>query len=170
MLAKVESACLIGMEAARVHVEVNLAKGLPSFSIVGLPDTSVREARDRVVAAVRNSGFEFPSRRVTVNLAPADFKKEGAYFDLAIGVGVLMASEAIAPARWPRCIWLGELALDGEIRPVRGALPLVRSLSQKGWKSFVLPEGNVKEVSFLEGITVYAFSHLMEVARWLCGG
>src|SRR5471030_1226627 len=97
MLAKVESACLIGMEAARVHVEVNLARGLPSFSIVGLPDTSVRESRDRVVAAIRNSGFEFPSRRVTVNLAPADLKKEGAFFDLAIAVGILLASEAVSP-------------------------------------------------------------------------
>src|ERR1700687_604522 len=121
MLAKVESACLIGMEGARVHVEVNLAKGLPSFSIVGLPDASVREARDRVVAAIRNAGFEFPSRRVTVNLAPADLKKEVAFFDLAIAVGVLMASEQINVSRWPRCIWLGELALDGSIRPVRGA-------------------------------------------------
>src|SRR6266851_7595471 len=106
MIAKIESACLIGMEAARVQVEVNLAKGMPSFSIVGLPDTSVREARDRVVAAIRNSGFEFPSRRVTVNLAPADLKKEGAFFDLAIAVGVLIASEAIIPPRWPRCLWL----------------------------------------------------------------
>src|SRR6476646_523835 len=126
MLAKVESACLIGMEAAQVHVEVNLARGLPYFSIVGLPDASVREAKDLVVAAVRNAGFEFPSRRVTVNLAPADLKKEGACFDLAVAVGVLMASEAIVPPRWPRCTWLGELALDGGIRPVRGALPLAR--------------------------------------------
>ena len=88
MLAHVESACLVGMEAAQVHVEVNLAKGLPYFSIVGLPDAYVREAKDRVVAAIRNSGFEFPSRRVTVNLAPADLKKEGAFFDLAIAIGI----------------------------------------------------------------------------------
>jgi magnesium chelatase family protein len=169
MLAKVESACLIGMEAARVHVEVNLAKGLPSFSIVGLPDASVREARDRVVAAIRNAGFEFPSRRVTVNLAPADLKKEGAFFDLAIAVGVLIASEAISPVRSPRCIWLGELALDGAIRPVRGALPLARGLSQKGWKQLVLPADNVKEVSFLEELAVYSFAHLIDVVRWLSG-
>src|SRR4051812_30152205 len=155
MLAKVESACLIGMEAARVHVEVNLAKGLPSFSIVGLPDTSVREARDRVVAANRNAGFEFPSRRVTVNLAPADLKKEGAFFDLAIAVGVLLASEAITPRAWPRCIWLGELALDGAIRAVRGALPLTRSLTQKGWGSLVLPAANLGEVSFIEEAEVH---------------
>jgi magnesium chelatase family protein len=169
MLAKVESACLIGMEAARVHVEVNLAKGLPSFSIVGLPDTSVREARDRVVAAIRNSGFEFPSRRVTVNLAPADLKKEGAFFDLAIAVGVLMASEAITPSRWPRCIWLGELALDGTLRPVRGALSLARSLSKKGWNELVLPKPNAQEVSFLKDVQTYPVADLKSVAAWLSG-
>jgi magnesium chelatase family protein len=169
MLAKVESACLIGMEAARVHVEVNLAKGLPTFSIVGLPDTSVREARDRVVAAVRNSGFKFPSRRVTVNLAPADLKKEGAFFDLAIAVGVLIASEAITPARWPRCIWLGELALDGSLRPVRGALSLARSLAKKGWTELALPPANAEEVSFLSDVRTYPVGNLKEVVEWLNG-
>jgi magnesium chelatase family protein len=170
MLAKVESACLAGMVAARVHVEVNLSKGLPTFSIVGLPDTSVRESRDRVVAAIRNTGFEFPTRRVTVNLAPADARKEGAYFDLAIAVGILMASEAINPKLWPRCIWLGELALDGVIRPIRGALPLVRSLVQAGWRDIVLPEANRDEVSFIKEATIYPVRHLREVVHWLEGG
>jgi magnesium chelatase family protein len=169
MLAKIESACLIGMEAAQVHVEVNLSKGLPYFSIVGLPDASVREAKDRVVAAIRNSGFEFPSRRVTVNLAPADLKKEGAFFDLAIAIGVLMASEAIQPEKWPRCIWLGELALDGMIRPIRGALPLIMGLSQKGWKEFILPEANVPEIQFLKGIRPHPFTRLNETLEWLKG-
>src|SRR5436190_1928397 len=152
MLAKIESACLIGMDAARVQVEVNLSKGMPSFSIVGLPDASVREAKDRVVAAIRNTGFEFPSRRVTVNLAPADLRKEGACFDLAIAVGILMASEAITPKRFPRCLWLGELALDGSIRTVRGALPLARSLSRQANSALALPLGNLEEVSYLPGI------------------
>jgi magnesium chelatase family protein len=169
MLAKVDSACLIGMEASPVHVEVNLSKGLPYFSIVGLPDASVREAKDRVVAAIRNSGFEFPSRRVTVNLAPADLKKEGAYFDLAIAVGVLLASEAIVVPRWPRCIWLGELALEGTLRPIRGALPLARRLSESGRRELVLPWASAKEVSFLKGLRVYPFRHLKEVVQWLTG-
>src|SRR5689334_24654840 len=108
MIAKIESACLIGMEAARVQVEVNLAKGFPSFSIVGLPDAAVREARDRVVAAIRNTGYEFPVRKITVNLAPAELRKEGSYFDLPMAVGILLASEAIRPTRWPRGVWLGE--------------------------------------------------------------
>jgi len=131
MIAKVESACLVGLEGAPVHVEVSIAKGLPSFSIVGLPDASVREAKDRVVAAIRNTGFEFPGKRVTVNLAPAELRKEGASFDLAIAMAILMATDAIRPPRWPVGIWLGELALDGAIRPVRGALALVRSLSRQ---------------------------------------
>jgi len=167
MIAKIESACLIGLEAARVQVEVNLAKGMPSFSIVGLPDASVREAKDRVVAAIRNTGFEFPSRRVTVNLAPADLRKEGACFDLAIAVGILMASEAISPKRWPRCLWLGELALDGSIRPVRGALPLARSLSRQANSALVLPSGNLEEVSYLSGIKLFPFLNLLGVVQWL---
>jgi len=167
MIAKIESACLIGMEAARVQVEVSLAKGAPTFSMVGLPDASVRAAKDRVVAAIRNTGFEFPSRRVTVNLAPADLRKEGACFDLAIAVGILMASEAISPSRWPRCFWLGELALDGSIRTVRGALPLARSLARFPGAALALPRGNLDEVSFLSGIDLYPFLDLREVVQWL---
>src|SRR5687767_13473544 len=118
MIAKVESACLLGLEAHPVLVEVSLAKGLPSFSIVGLPDASTREARDRVVAAIRNSGFEFPTNRVTVNLAPAELRKEGACFDLAIAIGILLADDVIEVKHWPRALWLGELALDGGLRPI----------------------------------------------------
>ena len=167
MIAKIESACLIGMDAARVQVEVSLAKGAPTFSMVGLPDASVREAKDRVVAAIRNTGFEFPSRRVTVNLAPADLRKEGACFDLAIAIGILMASEALTPKRWPRGIWLGELALDGSIRPVRGALPLARSLARQPGAALVLPQGNLDEVSFLSGVDLYPFLDLRSVVQWL---
>src|SRR3982751_23983 len=119
MIVRTPSGARSGREAVPVQVEVSLAKGLPSFSIVGLPDAAVREARDRVVAAIRNTGFEFPVRKITVNLAPAELRKEGAYFDLAIAVGILLASEAIQPPRWPRAVWLGELALDGSLRPVR---------------------------------------------------
>ncbi len=169
MIAKIESACLIGMDAAKVEVEVNLSKGMPSFSIVGLPDASVREAKDRVVAAIRNTGFEFPSRRVTVNLAPADLRKEGGSFDLAIAVGILMASEAIHPKRWPRCMWLGELALDGSIRRVRGALPLARSLSAEPNSAIVLPFGNLEEVTYVPNLRIFPFLNLRSVVQWLQG-
>jgi len=170
MLAKVESACLMGMDAAKVHVEVSLARGLPCFSMVGLPDAAVREAKDRVVAAIRNTGFEFPSRRVTVNLAPAEIKKEGSAFDLAIALGILLASEALKPPLWPRCVWLGELALDGALRPIRGALPIVHSLASKGWASFVIPEANVPEVSFLDVGALHSFSSLRDVVAWINSG
>lgn len=169
MIAKVESACLIGLEAARVQVEVNLAKGMPSFTIVGLPDASVREARDRVVAAIRNTGFDFPSRRVTVNLAPAEIRKEGAAFDLAIALGILLASEAVPLSQWPRCIWLGELALDGTLRPVRGLLPMARSLSEQGHRRLVVPSANAGALSFLPGVELLSFHHLKDVIAWLQG-
>lgn len=167
MLAKVESACLLGMEPQPVHVEVNLSKGMPYFSMVGLPDASVREAKDRVVAALRNSGFEFPTRRVTVNLAPADLKKEGAFFDLPIAIGILLAAELIQPSRWPRCLWVGELALDGGIRAIRGALPLVMGLAQKGWTNLVLPYGNREETAYLKQVQLHPFRHIKEAVRWL---
>ncbi len=167
MIAKVDTLCLSGVEAAPVQVEVSLAKGFPTFSIVGLPDASVREAKDRVVAAIRNSGFSFPSRRVTVNLAPADVRKEGASFDLAIAVGILTASEAIVLKRWPRCYWLGELALDGSIRAVRGVLPMGRSLSRHPGAALALPQGNLTEVSCLPGLKLFPFQRLTEVVNWL---
>ncbi len=168
MVAKVESACLVGMQGARVQVEVSLAKGLPSFSIVGLPDASVREAKDRVVSAIRNSGFQFPSRKVTINLAPAQLRKEGGCFDLAMAIGILIASETVVPTRWPRGIWLGELALDGALRPVSGLLPLAKSLSEKEWAPWIIPQDNVNEISFVSGLDLFAFRSLSEVVSWLC--
>ena len=167
MIAKVDSACLSGIHASRIHVEVSLAKGLPRFSIVGLPDASVREAKDRVMAAIRNSGFDFPSRRVTVNLAPAELRKEGAAFDLAMAVGILLSSRAVRATEWPRGIWLGELALDGTLRPVRGALALVHSLRQRGWKRFFLPEASWNEVAFLRDLEFFPFTTLIEATEWL---
>ena len=167
MIAKVESACLSGMEAEPVCVEVSLAKGLPSFSIVGLPDAAVREARDRVVSAIRNTGFEFPTRKVTVNLAPAELRKEGAYFDLAIAIGILLASDAIQPTRWPRAVWLGELALDGSLRPIRAALPLARSLFGQKPQPLVLPSENWRQISCIEGLEAYPFGDLRSVIEWL---
>jgi magnesium chelatase family protein len=167
VVAKVESACLVGMEAAPVHVEVSLANGFPSFSIVGLPDAAVREARDRVIAAIRNTGFEFPMKKVTVNLGPADLRKEGSNFDLAIAIGILMASDALTLTRWPRAIWLGELGLDGSLRPVRAALPLARSLMEKRALPLVLPAENWKQIAFVEGLSVYPFTDLRAVVEWL---
>ena len=124
MTASVLSACTIGVDARLVHVEVDTDRKLPSFTLVGLPDSAVRESRERVMAAIRNAGFEWPRRRVTVNLAPADLPKEGSAFDLAIAVGVLVASDQIKAPTLEDFALLGELSLDGGIRPVRGLLSM----------------------------------------------
>jgi len=157
----------MGLKAFPVHVEVSIASGLPCFSIVGLPDAAVREARERVVSAIRNTGFKFPSRRVTVNLAPAELRKEGASFDLAMAVGILMASGQIQPSRWPRCVWLGELALDGALRPVRGALALARGITAGRSVPVVIPASNGREVSYLDNVQAFAFHGLRDVVDWL---
>src|SRR5512137_751824 len=122
MLAKVLSSAVLGVDAYLVNVEADIALGLPTFNTVGLPDVAVKESRDRVKAAIKNSGFEFPAKRITVNLAPADIKKEGAAFDLPTAVGLLAAEELVNPDRLPKVAILGELSLDGSVRPVRGAL------------------------------------------------
>ncbi|MBI5245128.1 MAG: YifB family Mg chelatase-like AAA ATPase [Elusimicrobia bacterium] len=170
MLSKVWSAAVRGIEGFLVGVELDLANGLPTFTTVGLPDSSVREARDRVVSAVRNSGFEFPSRRVTVNLAPAELRKGGTQFDLPIGLGALIASEQVSP-RGPatEMCFLGELALDGSVRAVSGVLPMAASARQRGLKGVVVPRANLREASAVPGIEAYGVSSLREAAELLGG-
>src|SRR5512142_2555433 len=124
MLAKVLSAALVGLDAHLIDVEVDIAGGLPQFSVVGLPDATVRESRDRVRSALKNTGFHFPAKKITVNLAPADIKKEGAGLDLAIAIGILVAEEVISSDSLDRRVLVGELSLDGQINPVSGALSI----------------------------------------------
>src|SRR5262249_31904995 len=157
MIAKVDSASLLGLDASRVQVEVHLTMGLPRFTIVGLPDASVREARDRVVAAIRNSGFKMPDQQITVNLAPAELRKAGPAFDLAMALGILMAGDRINLKQWPRALWLGELALDGSLRPVRGLLPIVCSLLSQKYDRFVIPAANAESVSFIKDAEILPF-------------
>jgi magnesium chelatase family protein len=133
MLAKVLSSAVMGVDAYLVEVEVDIAMGLPTFNTVGLPDTSVKESRDRVKAAIKNSGFDFPSRRITVNLAPADIKKEGASFDLPMACGILAATGLIRPERLKDHLILGELSLDGGVRSIKGALPMAASAAHARW-------------------------------------
>ena len=125
MLAKVLSAAIIGLDAHVIDVEVDIAGGLPQFSLVGLPDATVRESRDRVRAALKNTGFHFPAKKITVNLAPADVKKEGSGLDLAIAIGILVAEEVIPADRLIRHVLMGELSLDGQVKPISGALSRV---------------------------------------------
>src|SRR6187397_415199 len=132
MLASLRTAALYGIEACPVHVEVDVSFGLPIFQMVGLPDTSVRESRDRVRSAIRNSGFEFPPHRITVNLAPADVRKAGAAFDLPIALGILAAQGAIERRQVTDVVVLGELSLDGTIQPARGVLPIAAAARREG--------------------------------------
>jgi magnesium chelatase family protein len=167
-LATVASRALAGIDAPEVAVEVHLGPGLPSFTIVGLPDTEVREAKDRVRAALNHTRFEFPARRITVNLAPADLPKESGRFDLPIAIGILAASGQIAPEALAGHEFAGELSLTGDLRPVRGALAMALQARASG-RAFVLPEANAPQAALAEGAHVLPARTLLEVVAHLCG-
>ena len=169
-LAVLKSRALTGMDAPEVTVEVHLANGLPSFTIVGLPETEVKEAKDRVRAALQNARFEFPNRRITVNLAPADLPKESGRFDLPIALGILAASEQIPRNNLEHYEFAGELSLSGELRPVRGALAMTYAMCKrrdaKNRKiSFILPRANADEASLVEEAHIYPADSLLQVAE-----
>lgn len=161
MLAKILSGAILGVNGYKVDVEVDVSQGLPSFDIVGLPDSSIKESRERVRTAIKNSGFEFPIKRITVNLAPADVRKEGPYFDLPIAVGLLNCINIIPS--YLDTFFAGELSLDGHIKPINGILPMVFDLSKRGIKNFVVPIDNLPEASLISNINVYGISHLKEL-------
>ena len=167
-LAVLYSRALTGMDAPLVTVEAHLANGLPSFTVVGLPETEVREAKDRVRAALQNAHFEFPARRITVNLAPADLPKESGRFDLPIALGILAASGQLPPDALSDYEFAGELALTGELRPVRGALAMTLSTARDG-RGFVLPRDNAAEAALVEGARVYPARSLLAVCAHLAG-
>ena len=169
MLSKVTSFALAGLEGVPVEVETDIQSGLPGYELVGLPDAAVRESRERVRSALKNSGKNFPARKVTVNLAPADLRKEGSYFDLAIAVGILAATGQLEPTYAAGYVFLGELALDGVLRPVAGILPLLISAKAAGYKKVVIPAGNAGEAAYIEGIDTYAASSLSQAIDHLSG-
>ena len=169
MLATVLSCALSGVEGFGVRVEVNLSTGMPLFEVVGLPDAAVRESRERVRAALKNSGFAFPDDRLTVNLAPADQKKEGPFFDLPIAVGVIAVQGRLPLVSLSGVALLGELSLDGSLRPVRGALPMAIALRGLGVKRLILPEDNRAEVQCVSGIELFPAAHLRQVVAHLSG-
>ncbi len=149
MLARVRSAAVVGLEASIVEVEVDVSPGIPTFAVVGLPDAGVREARERVRAAVRNSGYEMPVRRITVNLAPADIRKEGPVFDLPIALGILVATQQVPPVALASLVAVGELSLDGTVRPVPGVLSIALALRDGSGRGLLLPEANGSEASIV---------------------
>ena len=169
MLAVVNSYGLSGIDGFPVRVEVNVSGGLPAFELVGLPDAAVKESRERVTTALKNSGFAYPDGRVVVNLAPADQKKEGPAFDLPLAAGVLAAAGRIPGEALTRCAMLGELSLDGTVRPIRGALPLTISAREQGARAVFLPAGNAEEVRCVEGVEVYPVASLREAVEHLQG-
>lgn len=169
MLAKVLSAAVLGIEAYLVEVEVHLEGGLPFFGIVGLPDGAVREARERVAAAIKNCNFRFPQRRIIVNLAPADIKKEGSSLDLPIAAGILAASGSLRPERLSRYGLLGEVALDGTVRSIHGALPVALAARNAGLRGLILPRANVKEAALVEGLEAVPVESLTEAVAFLNG-
>jgi magnesium chelatase family protein len=169
MLAKVLSSAVIGIDAYIVEVEVDISRGLPSFSTVGLPEGAVRESKERVKASIKNSGYEFPSERITVNLAPADIKKEGSAFDLPMAIGILAATGLVPNNSLNRYIFLGELSLDGLIRPIKGALPISVTAKNLGLSGIFLPSENANEAAVVEGIDIYPVSSLSLLVECLCG-
>ncbi|HEX9692229.1 MAG TPA: magnesium chelatase domain-containing protein, partial [Gemmatimonadales bacterium] len=183
MLARVRSAAVLGIDAYIVDVESDIAHGLPSFATVGLPHGAVREGRERVGAAIVNAGFEFPLRRITINLAPADIRKDGSAFDLPIALGILAATGQLrvphamttvddARAQLPNLddyLVVGELGLEGELRPVRGALSVALAARDAGMQGVVLPHQNIAEASVVRGVAVLGATSLGEVAGFFAG-
>lgn len=169
MLAQTLSGAVIGVDGLIVQVEVDLALGLPGFSTVGLAEGAVRESKDRVKAAIKNSGYEFPPRRITVNLAPASVKKEGAGYDLPIALGILAAGETLNCPELAKTVVVGELSLDGAVRPVRGVLPMVLEARQQGIMCFLVPADNAREAAVVEGIKIIAIERLDQAVEFLAG-
>jgi magnesium chelatase family protein len=167
MLARLRTAALFGIDACPVHVEVDVSFGFPAFTMVGLPDASVRESRDRVKAAIRNSGFEFPPHRITVNLAPADVRKAGSSFDLPIALGILAAQGTLERRHIGDVVLLGELSLDGSIHATHGVLPIAAAARREGLSGILLPAANASEASIVGGLDVVAVCSLDEAVRAL---
>lgn len=165
MVNKVTTGAVIGLNAYKVSVETDVLNGLPAFSIVGLPDTAINEARDRVRSAIKNSGFTFPSRKVVINLAPADLKKEGSNFDLPIAIGLLTEEEVLSEDKTKNFAFLGELSLDGSLRGVTGVLPLILGLKEVGIKNIFVPKVNAHEAALVGDVNIFGAEHLTDVVN-----
>ncbi len=170
MLAIITSCSVLGIHGWLIQVEVDVATGLPTFSTVGLPDSSVRESKDRVKAAIKNCGYQFPNKRITVNLAPADIKKEGAGFDLPIAIGILEATETLKRQRLGHYCVVGELSLDGGVHRVSGILPMILAAKEQGLTGILIPQDNIEEAHIApEGIDVIPISSLPQAVEFLAG-
>ncbi len=170
MLSRIIGATVVGIEARAVEVEVDItSRGLPHFAMVGLPDTTVKESRDRVKAALKNSGFVFPLKQITINLAPADLKKEGSAFDLPVAIGILCSEGVLAQDEVEGYMFSGELSLDGALRPIKGALSVAMQCREQKLKGLIIPEDNAYEAAVVKGLKVYGFKNIIEVVEFLKG-
>ncbi len=169
MLSKVLSSTLIGIDGFKITVEVDISQGLPSFDIVGLPDSAVKESKDRVRTAIKNSGINMPVKRITINLAPANIRKEGPAFDLPIAVGILCCIEAIKEDSFKDTMIIGELSLDGSIKPVNGILPMVHTGKEIGIKKYIVPYDNVEEAGLVSNVNIIGVKNLTELINHFNG-
>ena len=168
MLVKTYGSAVHGITATTVTVEVNIGQGI-NFYLVGLPDSAVKESHQRIDAALKNNGLKIPGKQITVNMAPADIKKEGSAYDLTIAVGILAASEQILSEEVSKYIIMGELSLDGELRPIKGTLPIAIKAKQEGFKGVIIPEGNAKEAAVVDGLEVYGISNIKQIIDFFNG-
>jgi magnesium chelatase family protein len=168
MLARLRSMALMGIDAYEVIIESDITETIPTFTIVGLPDGAVKESRERVMSAIKNSGFEFPARKITINMAPADIRKEGSAYDLPIALGILTSTRQIENNNQDICI-IGELALDGSLRPIKGVLPIALSARKHGFSAIIVPEKNADEAAVAQGLPVYSAKTLKEAINIIEG-
>src|ERR1700752_893952 len=165
MLVKTFGSAVHGISATTVTVEVNISQGI-NFYLVGLPDSAVKESHQRIDAALKNNGLKIPGKQITVNMAPADIKKEGSSYDLTIAVGILAASEQIKTEEVSNYVIMGELSLDGELRPIKGILPIAIKAKQDGFKGLIIPEENAKEAAVVDGLDVFGVSNIKQVIEF----
>jgi len=169
MLFKIFGSAVQGIEARTITIEVNSGRGF-KFFLVGLPDNAVKESQHRIVSALSNNGFKWPGKQITINMAPADIRKEGAAYDLPLAIGILAASEQIFIEQPVSIVMMGELSLDGEVKPIKGALPMAINARNQGFDEIILPIDNAREAAVVEGLKVYGVSHLKEVTEYLENG
>ncbi|QXM06159.1 YifB family Mg chelatase-like AAA ATPase [Crassaminicella indica] len=169
MLSRVYSCVLKGLDGNITEVEVDISNGLPALIIVGLPDAAVKESKERVRSAIKNSGFDFPMKRITINLAPANTKKEGTHFDLPMALGILKASNQIASEETKEFAFIGELSLNGSLNKVTGVLPLVIALRSQGIKKIILPKRNAEEAAMIKDVEIYPFDNLKDIVKYFLG-
>ena len=162
MLVKVFGSAVFGVEATTITIEVNIDKGI-GYHLVGLPDNAIKESSYRIAAALKNNGYNLPGKKITINMAPADLRKEGSAYDLTLAIGILVASGQIQAEESANYVIMGELSLDGSLQPIRGALPIAINAKEEGFKGFFLPIQNVKEAAIVEGLDVYGVENVQEV-------